>query len=109
MSHIYRKVIRDLAIQRTRILYGLAVKAAKEGNYERARRYIDIALRIIQKANVKKPIYLRRGICKNCHVPLIPGLTVRIRIRGNRKYVIITKKCLLCGWVSRLPCPRKKK
>ena len=109
MSSTYRKVIRDLALQRVRILYGLAIEMTRRGNYEKARRYVGIALRILEKANIRKPIFLRRGICKNCYIPLIPGLTASVRIRGNRKYVIVTKKCLLCGWVSRLPCPKRKK
>ena len=102
-----KNIIKDLAIQRAKILYSLAVTEVRGGNYERARRYVDIALRIIEKANVRKPLFLRRGACKHCHIPLIPGLTCRVRIRSNRKYIIVTKTCLLCGWVRRIPCIRK--
>ncbi len=104
-----KKSIKDLAIQRARILYSLAISEAGRGGYDRARRYIDIALRLIEKANARKPIFLRRGICKNCHIPLIPGLTCRVRLRGDRKHIIVTKTCLLCGWVRRIPCRRKAK
>lgn len=103
-----RRIIKDLALQRVRKLYTLAVSEVRLGNYDRARRYVEIALNLISKANVRKPMYLRRGICKNCYVPLIPGLTATVRLRGNRKYIIVVRKCLLCGWVSRVPCPRKK-
>jgi len=102
-----KKSIKDLAIQRAKILYGLAIDEAKKGGHDRARRYVNLALRLIEKANARKPMFLRRGICKNCHVPLIPGLTCRVRLRGNRKYIIVTKTCLLCGWVRRIPCKRK--
>ncbi len=102
-----KKNIKDLALQRARILYGLAVTEVRRGMYGRARRYISLALRLIEKANARKPIFLRRGTCKNCYVPLIPGLTCRIRLRGNKKYIIVTKTCLLCGWVRRIPCKRK--
>ena len=102
-----KKNIRDLAVQRARILYDLAVTEARKGSYERARRYITLALRLIEKANARKPVFLRRGTCKNCHAPLIPGLTCRVRLRGNRKHIIVTKTCLLCGWVRRIPCKRK--
>ncbi len=103
-----RRIIKDLALQRVRKLYTLAVNEVRLGNYDRARRYVEIALNLISKANVRKPTYLRRGICKNCYVPLIPGLTATVRLRGNRKYIMVVRKCLLCGWVSRVPCPRKK-
>jgi len=103
-----RRIIKDLALQRVRKLYTLAVNEVRLGNYDRARRYVEIALNLISKANVRKPMYLRRGICKNCYVPLIPGLTATVRLRGNRKYIMVVRKCLLCGWVSRVPCPRKK-
>ena len=103
-----RRIIKDLALQRVRRLYTLAVNEVRLGNYDRARRYVEIALNLISKANVRKPMYLRRGICKNCYVPLVPGLTATVRLRGNRKYIIVVRKCLLCGWVSRIPCPRKK-
>ena len=103
-----RRIIKDLALQRVRKLYTLAVSEVRLGNYDRARRYVEIALNLISKANVRKPMYLRRGICKNCYVPLIPGLTATVRLRGNRKYIIVVRKCLLCGWVSRIPCPRRK-
>ncbi len=103
-----RKLLKDLALQRVRILYIQAVKEVKRSNFDRARRYIDIALNLISKANIRKPLILRRGICKNCHIPLIPGITCTVRLRGNRKFVIVVRRCLLCGWVSRIPCPRRK-
>jgi len=102
------RIIKDLSLQRVRKLYTLAVSEVRLGNYDRARRYIEIALNLISNANIRKPMYLRRGICKNCYVPLIPGLTATVRLRGNRKYIMVVRKCLLCGWVSRVPCPRKK-
>lgn len=81
-----------------------ALQAIKSGNVERARRYVELALKIINRSNTKMPKYLKRGTCKKCLIPLIPGLTARYRVRGGRKYVIISKTCLACGWVSRLRC-----
>jgi len=102
------KAVKDLAIQRALLLYRLAVQATKEGRYTLARRYIDLGLKLVRKANVRKPIVYRRWVCKGCLIPLIPGITASIRVRGNRKQVIIIKKCLLCGRVMRTPCIRKK-
>jgi len=103
------RLIKDLALQRVRKLYALAVDEVKKKNFDRARRYINIALKLLAKANVRKPLFIRRGVCKNCLIPLVPGVTASIRLRGNRKYIIVVKRCLLCGWVNRLPCPRRRK
>ncbi len=102
-----RKAIKDLAMQRARILLTEAFNAVRRGEYPLARRYISVGLRLLRKAGVRKPMPYRRLICKRCMLPLIPGLTCRIRIRRNRKYIIVTKTCLECGWVRRIPCPRK--
>ena len=101
------KFVKDLAVQRASLLYNYAVSATREGKHVLARRYIEIGLNLMRKANVRKPILYRRWVCKECLIPLIPGVTATIRIRGNRKQVIIVKKCLLCGRVMRTPCMRK--
>lgn len=103
-----RRLIKDLAIQRATILYNTSVKMLKLGLVEVARREIELGLRLLRKARARKPLLYRRYVCKNCLVPLIPGLTARVRIRSNRKQVIITLTCLQCGWVMRKPCVRKK-
>lgn len=101
-----KRALKDLALERVRILYSEALLAVREGRLDRARRYVEIALRIVNKVNIRTPKYLRRGICRKCLTPSIPGVTARYRVRGVRKYVIITRTCLICGWVSRLPCRR---
>ncbi len=103
-----RSLVKDLAIQRAMILYGTSVKMLKLGLVEVARREIELGLRLLRKARARKPLSYRRYVCKNCLAPLIPGLTARVRIRSNRKQVIITLTCLQCGWVMRKPCTRKK-
>ncbi len=75
----------------------------------RARRYVELALKIVSRANARTPKYLRRGVCRNCLIPLVPGITARYRIRGLREHVIISRTCLVCGWVSRLWCGKTKK
>ncbi len=101
-----RQWIKDLAYQRAILLYRQAVKAVKEGDIELARKYIQLGLRLLQKANMRKPYLYRRWVCKKCKVPLIPGVTVSVRVRRNRKQIIVVKKCLLCGWVNRTPCEK---
>ncbi len=96
-----RKRLRDLAIQRIRILYRLASDRARLGDYSLSRRYIELIIRISHKARIKLPIYIRRGFCRRCKVALIPGVTARIRLQseGNGSRVVVT--CLLCGWKRR--------
>lgn len=103
-----RRLIKDLAIQRAAILYNTSVKMLKLGLVEVARRETELGLRLLRKARARKPLLYRRYVCRNCLVPLIPGLTARVRIRSNRKQVIITLTCLQCGWVMRKPCAKKK-
>lgn len=70
---------------------------------ENARKYIELAFKLIEKANIRTPRWLRRGTCKRCKVPLIPGLTSRVRLRPGRKVVNIVHTCLICGWIHRYP------
>ncbi len=102
-----KKLIKDLARQRARILLNEAFNAVKRGEYPLARRYVSLGLKLLRKAGARKPLPYRRMVCKKCLIPLIPGLTCRVRVRRNRKYIIVTKTCLACGWVRRIPCPRK--
>ncbi|GEM_PF-200661 len=101
--------MRDLAIQRALILYSEAVKQLRLNRPDRARRYVEIGLRLLAKAKARKPMPYRRWVCKNCGLPLVPGLSATVRVRGDRKHVILVRRCVFCGWVSRLPMPRKKR
>ena len=103
-----RSLIKDLAIQRAKIVYDTSVKMIKQGLVEVARKEIKTGLKLLRKARARKPLAYRRYVCENCSIPLIPGLTARVRIRSNRKQVIITLTCLQCGWVMRKPCRKKK-
>jgi len=99
--------IKDLSVQRSLLLYRHAVQATSKGRLDLARRYIELGLKVLSKANTRKPLVYRRWICKRCLVPLIPGFTARIRIHSNRKQIIIVKKCLVCGWIGRTVCMKK--
>ena len=95
-------IIRDLALQRMKMLYSLALDETRKGRDWLARRYIELIIKYSHKARVKPPRYIRRGYCRRCKIPLIPGLTSRIRIqskgrRGSR--IVVT--CLKCGWIRR--------
>jgi ribonuclease P protein subunit RPR2 len=103
-----RDVVRDIAKQRAMLLYSLAIESVREGKIERARNYVELGMRILMKARVRKPTYYRRWVCENCHVPLVPGLTVSVRVKGTKRYLLITKRCLLCGWINRTAVSKRE-
>lgn len=94
-------VVKDLARQRIRWLFNLAVEETRKGNYERVRRYTELIMKIAEKGNVKIPRIIKRSICLNCGVVLIPGITLSIRLRGEGKGSHIVARCMLCGWIKR--------
>ena len=101
VSKAWRK-LRDIALQRIIYLYRLSLDMARRGDYELARRYIKLIQRIGGKARVRPPRYIRRGYCRRCKIPLIPGLTARYRVRSRGRrgsHVVVT--CLMCGWMRR--------
>lgn len=93
--------LRDLALQRSYLLYNMALERVRKGDYELARRYIEIMLKITSKANLKLPRRIKRNICRRCYIPLIPGLTLSVRIKSEGKGSRVVYKCLLCGWIRR--------
>uniref|UniRef100_A0A7C4NVD3 Ribonuclease P protein component 4 n=1 Tax=Staphylothermus marinus TaxID=2280 RepID=A0A7C4NVD3_STAMA len=101
MLKLRSSVIRDLANQRITYLYNLAVIETRKGRFDLARRYINIIIRISSKAQVRPYKYIRRGYCRKCKIPLIPGLTSRVRIRSEKKSSRVVVTCLLCGWRRR--------
>ena len=51
---------------------------------------------------------VKRTICKKCHVMLIPGMTMSIRIENNSKSHdpkndVLAYRCLTCGECQRFP------
>ncbi|NHJ12074.1 MAG: ribonuclease P [Candidatus Thorarchaeota archaeon] len=96
-----RTQVRDLAKTRISLLWEQASKSART-NPELARRQMEIADKVAQKARVKIPLRIKRQICKKCGRVLIPGGNCRIRVRNNReRHVVVT--CLECGAVRRFP------
>ena len=103
-----KALITDLALQRCKLLYRMAVAKVHEGDYEGARHFVLEALRLLRRVRVRKPRFLRRNVCKNCYLPLIPGLTARIRLvrDGRESWVAVT--CLVCGYVRRYRFKRRR-
>lgn len=109
MSPRNEKMLRDLALQRIKLLYRYALNEARKGNVEFARRYAYLIKRIAAKARVKVPKRIKRSICKNCQVPLIPGITSRVRLQSEGKGSRVVVTCLVCGWIHRYPYKLRKR
>lgn len=89
-----KRKIRDLAIQRAKILYA-AAKSIVETDLFLSQKYILLLRRILMKARVSIPKDWEFKICRKCNTLLIPGVTARIRLRSNR-ISHITYTCLIC-------------
>lgn len=103
-----RSLVRDIARQRSLILYSLSVQSVREGRLDRARGYIMRGVRVLLKNRARKPLLYRRWVCDKCCIPLVPGLTAKVRIRGTRSHVVIVKKCLLCGYINRTAASKRR-
>lgn len=103
-----KKVIKDLAKQRIKWLFNLALVESRKGNYNRARRYAELIIKVAEKGRVKIPRGIKRRVCHNCKVILIPGVTSTIRLRGGGKSSHIVVRCLICGWIKRYPIKVRK-
>ena len=101
-------LIRDIAIQRMWYLFNLAYQELKRGDIERCRRYIDLILRIAKRVPIKVPRGIKRRICKQCKVLLVPGVTARYRIQSEGKGSRLVVTCLLCGYIRRFPIKLKR-
>lgn len=94
-------MLKDIAVQRVRLLFKLAKSRARSGDFDLARRYIEIALKISRKSRTRLSRNYKRGYCRKCLVPLIPGITLSIRIKSEGRGSRVVYRCLLCGWIRR--------
>lgn len=95
------KLMRDIARESMYLLFDESLKALRRGDKELARRYVEIMVRLSMKARVRLRRDIKRRICKRCRIPLVPGLTSSVRIRGRGKRLLLVVRCLECGHVRR--------
>ena len=96
---------RELVLERIRALFVQAQESFR-ANPERSRRYVEMALRLSSRYNIRIPPELKRRFCKSCHAYLVPGANARARTSPSQRAVTLT--CLECGRVSRHPYRREK-
>lgn len=95
--------VNDIAECRISILSDLSKKAVVSGRQDRARGYISLARRISQKTRTSMPEDLM--FCKNCNLPLIPGVNCRIRVGSHR----VKTTCIECNGIRRMPYIREQR
>lgn len=97
---------RKIARERIQILFEEAEKAAKQGKFKFANRYVELARKIGMRYNVRIPRELKRKFCKYCHAYLYPGKTCKVRINSEKKVVKI--KCFSCNKTIHYPYVKER-
>ncbi|MCE4609215.1 MAG: ribonuclease P Rpr2/Rpp21/SNM1 subunit [Desulfurococcales archaeon] len=97
------RIYRDLVRQRVHYLYKLAVEETEKGRLDYAASLGNYIKKLSKETGTRLPRDIKRSLCKNCGLPLIPGITSRVRLRtqGRFSYIVIT--CARCGWIHRYP------
>ena len=93
----------SIADERMTKLFAMSRTAVRNGNEDRAKRYVFLARRIGQKTN--RPIPEGDEFCKDCGLPMIHGVNCRARVGDGRLKVT----CLNCGWVKRMPYTKEQR
>ncbi len=102
MRKTSRKLQYRLAREAFYELVEIAKEEARRGNVERAAQIGRLAFKVAKKGKVRIPLQVKRSFCRNCYVPLIPGVTARVRLR-RKGYKTVVVTCLNCGRVRRYP------
>ncbi len=84
--------VKELARDSIYRLLRLAEQVYKEDR-NRGRRYVELALRISRKYNVRLPQEYKKRICKNCHALMIPGFNARVRTSRSGVVLWICEEC----------------
>ncbi len=96
--------IKQIALERIKILFEQAEKIAKE-DPSLANRYVYLARKISMKAKVRIPRELKRRFCKHCYVYFIPGVNYRVRIQRGK----VVYYCFNCKKYMRFPYVKEQK
>lgn len=95
---IPKRAAKSIASERIEILFDLTEKEARKGKPERAKRYLELALRMGMRHKVSVSLWKRRfcPACKNYYQ--FPN-NASVRLKKGR--IVIT--CNSCGNVARYP------
>ena len=81
----------NVASERIERLQELARAAARDGEDDRARRYVRRARRIAERNRLSLPERFKRFSCDACDAYLVPGRTARVRTQSG--HVVVTCDC----------------
>lgn len=95
--HVSKRGAKDIAEERVFVLFEEAAAEATRGDDARARRYVELALRMSERHKVKASH--KRTYCPECHTYFVPPRNVRVRTRSGK----VSMTCLSCGHVLRYP------
>lgn len=98
-----RRLLRDIVVQRVELIMDYAGSVARSGDLSYASRLGLYARSLSLATGVRPPRRLKRSACKNCGIPLIPGVTSRTRLRSQGRFSYRAVTCLNCGWILRYP------
>jgi ribonuclease P protein subunit RPR2 len=99
-----RAAVESVAKERIEILITKAREMVEEDK-DLSRRYVDLARRISERAKVRIPSELKKYLCKECGMALIPGRNAKVRLHARNTGIVIT--CLECGAMKRFPVTRR--
>ena len=69
-------------------------------NLRLARYYVRSLKDVAEKHVLRLEPAIKRSTCRKCDMPLVPGITSRVRTRAEReRHTVVT--CLHCGEVKR--------
>lgn len=94
-----KREIKRIARERIEILLSEAEGVAREYP-ERAKRYVELAIRVAKKNKVRIPRRYKYRFCKKCFAWWVPGRNVVVRLVSRPKPTIVYK-CLECGRIYR--------
>lgn len=93
------KEMVSTARERMEILLTHARNQALSGNIEYSHRYVNHAMKIGMRYNIRMPSAFHGEFCRKCRFYLMPGRTSRIRLTRGK----LTSTCLHCGNLRRYP------
>ena len=96
--------VKKIAKERVKILFDMAKDEAVKENWERSRRYVELARKIAMKTNISLKNY-KRKFCKKCNTYFTSKTA---KVRTQKKDMRITYTCLVCGNVQRYPYVKEK-
>lgn len=93
----------NIARERIGLLLAMAEHRAFSGEMALADRYAQLARKIGMRYNLPMPRGFNLRFCRRCMKYLMPGKNARFRTAGGR----LSRKCLECGSVYRMPLKQR--